>query len=71
MRMIKKMPNYIMTFGKYSGQDISMVPRGYVIWMQENIVEGEKGWMTNEDREELGEAIEEELAQRDRSHVDW
>ena len=65
------MPDYIMTFGKYTGQDISMVPRGYLVWVQENLLEDEKSWMGSSDREVMEEAIEIEFAQRDRSHSDF
>ena len=60
-----------MTFGKYSGQDISMVPRGYLIWVQENLIEDENSWMKQVEKDEMEEAIEIEFAQRDRSHSNF
>ena len=66
-----KIPDYIVTFGKYSGQDISMVPRGYLIWVQENLIEDENSWMKQVEKDEMEEAIEIEFAQRDRSHSNF
>jgi len=62
------MPDYIMSFGKYAGQDISMVPRGYLIWIQENLLEDRGSYLKETEKDEMEEAIEIEFAQRDRSH---
>ena len=65
------MPDYIMFFGKFKGQDISMVPRGYLNWIQENLIEDDDSWLYQSEKDKIEEEIERELAQRDRSHVDW
>ena len=65
------MPDYIMSFGKYAGQDISMVPRGYLIWIQENLLEDRGSYLKETEKDEMEEAIEIEFAQRDRSHSDF
>jgi len=65
------MPDYIMSFGKYAGQDISMVPRGYLIWIQENLLEDRGSYLKEAEKDEMEEAIEVEFAQRDRSHSDF
>jgi len=65
------MSDYIIFFGKYKGQDISMVPRGYLYWVQENMIDSDDSWLYEKEKELLNDEIERELAQRDRSHVDW
>lgn len=61
------MPDYLMPhWSKYNGEDISDVPRNYLEWLQEWI-EDKDDWDDNE----LVEAIENELAMRDRSHIDF
>ena len=63
------MPGYIMKFTDYRGQDISMVPRKYLIWIQGHLLdEGKPEWMSDKERDEFAEAIKMDLAQRDRSH---
>ena len=65
------MPNYILTFGKYKGQDISMVPRIRLDWYQEQLEDGSFAWMAEGTKEELEEGIELEILQRIRSHSDF
>lgn len=65
------MPEYIMTFGEYKGDDISEVPRRRLEWYLEHIEDGGFPWMERWDRDELLEAIEVELIQRDRSYSDY
>jgi len=52
---------YYMPWGKHSGKNIDDVPRHYLTWISE------QEWI--EEHPELEEAIEEQLAMRDRSHV--
>ena len=51
-----------MPFGKYSGRHLSDIPRSYLEWLLE------QDWLKKED---LIEAIENELAIWDRSYVDF
>ena len=52
---------FYMPFGKHKGEDISTVPRKYLVWIQEDV--------DMDDYEGLEDAIDEELAMRDRSHI--
>ena len=52
---------FILPFGKHKGEDIGIVPRKYLTWIQEDV--------DMDDYEGLEDAIDEELAMRDRSHV--
>lgn len=61
--------SYIINFGKYRGQLIENIPRGYLNWCQEKIEDGEFEFLSDEKKTELEEAIEAELALRDRSHI--
>ena len=61
------MPDYIMPhWSKHSGEDISDVPRRYLEWLLEWI-EDKDNWTDTE----FVDAIEEELAMRDRSYIDF
>lgn len=62
------MPDYIMTFGEYKGEDISMVPRDRLNWYQEQLEDGNFPWMGEDTKKELEEEIELEIHQRVRSH---
>ena len=56
------MPDFIMPhWSKHAGDDISIVPRDYLEWLQE------QEWIAK--HKELLDAIDEDLEQRDRSHV--
>ena len=54
------MTSYIMNFGRYSGKEIGNVPRSYLNWCLERIEDGEFKFMSEEERKEFEEAIEEE-----------
>jgi len=63
---------YTMKFGKYSGEDISNVPRKYLNWLLEELEEKDSFFiLSNKEKEELSEAIEEQLQIRDRSYIDF
>ena len=51
----------ILNFGKHKGKPLAEVERGYLEWLQENFVDGPKN-------KELLDAVDEELAVRDRSY---
>jgi len=61
--------SYIINFGKYSGREIHDIPRNYLNWCLEELEDEEFWWMSEKRRQELEEAIEEEFALRDRSHI--
>ena len=65
------MQEYTMKFGKYSGELILLVPRGYLNWCQERIEDGEFKFLSEKEKQEFEEAIEIELQTRDRSHIDF
>uniref|UniRef100_A0A6M3M7U4 Quorum-sensing-regulated virulence factor n=1 Tax=viral metagenome TaxID=1070528 RepID=A0A6M3M7U4_9ZZZZ len=48
-------------FGKYATKEIELIPSGYLTWLLE------QDWMYEKKHEELLEAIEYEMAVRDRS----
>ena len=50
-----------ISFGKYATQEIELIPSGYLTWLLE------QDWMHEKKHEELLEAIEYEMAVRDRS----
>jgi uncharacterized protein (DUF3820 family) len=54
------MIEYAMPWGKYQGEQIQDVPRRYLNWLLE------QDWI--DEHEELVEAIEDQLAVRDRSY---
>ena len=61
---------YTIKFGKYSGEEISNVPRKYLNWLLEELEESDSFFiLSDKDKEELTEAIEEQLQIRDRSHI--
>jgi len=61
---------YTIKFGKYAGEDISNVPRRYLNWLLEELEEEDSFWiLSDKDKAELTEAIEEQLQIRDRSHI--
>lgn len=61
---------YIMKFGKYSGEEIHDVPRRYLNWLLEELEDSDSFFiLSDKDKEELEEAIVEEFALRDRSHI--
>jgi len=63
---------YIIKFGKYSGEDISNIPRKYLNWLLEELEEKDSFFiLSDKDKEELSEAIEEQLQIRDRSYIDF
>jgi len=63
---------YTIKFGKYAGEDISNVPRKYLNWLLEELEEEDSFWiLSDKDKTELTEAIEEQLQIRDRSHIDF
>ena len=63
---------YTIKFGKYSGEDISNVPRKYLNWLLEELEESDSFFiLSDKDKEELSEAIEEQLQIRDRSYIDF
>ena len=57
------MNEYYMPFGKHSGESLDNIPRSYLEWLLE------QEWMYKKDKENLLEAIEEQLQMRDRSHI--
>ncbi len=64
------MTSYIMKFGKYSNEEIHNVPRRYLNWLLEELEDPDSFFiLSDKDKEELEEAIEEEFALRDRSHI--
>ncbi len=54
---------YIMPWGKHVGEAIDDVPRHYLEWLLE------QNWIEKPRHQELYEAVEEQLAIRDRSHI--
>jgi len=63
---------YTIKFGKYSGEDISNVPRKYLNWLLEELEDEDSFFiLSDKDKEELLEAIEEQLQIRDRSYIDF
>ena len=63
---------YTIKFGKYSGEDISNVPRKYLNWLLEELEYEDSFFiLSDKDKEELLEAIEEQLQIRDRSYIDF
>ena len=63
---------YTIKFGKYSGEEISNVPRKYLNWLLEELEESDSFFiLSNKEKEELSEAIEEQLQIRDRSYIDF
>jgi len=70
--MVVDLQEYIIKFGKYAGEDISNVPRKYLNWLLEELEEEDSFFiLSDKDKEELTEAIEEQLQIRDRSHIDF
>jgi len=64
--------SYIIKFGKHSGKEIHNVPRKYLNWLLEEFEDSDSFFiLSDKDKEELVEAIEEEFALRDRSHIDF
>lgn len=55
------MSDFIFKFGRYRGESIVDTPSGYLQWIQEHFDEDDPK------NKQLFEAIEEELATRDRS----
>lgn len=64
------MPNYIMSFGLHRGKDISLVPRSYLKWIQNEDEDEKKDWVQKK-YPDLIEAIDEEIQQRERSYDDF
>ena len=63
---------YTIKFGKYSGEDISNVPRKYLNWLLEELEEEDSFFiLSKKEKEELSETIEEQLQIRDRSYIDF
>ena len=63
---------YTIKFGKYSGEEISNVPRKYLNWLLEELEDEDSFFiLLDKDKEELSEAIEEQLQIRDRSYIDF
>ena len=63
---------YTIKFGKYSGKDISNVPRKYLNWLLEELEDEDSFFIfSDKEKEELSEVIEEQLQIRDRSYIDF
>jgi len=56
---------FYMPWGKYQGTNIDDVPRSYLTWLLE------QDWIYEDKHKELIEAIEEQLAIRDRSYISF
>jgi len=56
---------YYMPWGKYRGENIDNVPRHYLEWLLE------QEWIGDKKNESFVEAIEAQLAMRDRSHISF
>lgn len=55
-----------ITFGKHRGSTVAEIPSGYLHWMLETFTDHD--W---EKYPDLLDAVEEEMARRDRSYSHW